>query len=109
MPIILYTLRAHSASYLTLTLTPVRGYERAHAWRPRIMRVSLDSMSYDSRRCDGDFSHLSRLPTAGVSKIRISLIYKDLQKELCRTLQNFALSRNPQILCGIFAVSKSNE
>ena len=40
MPYILYTLDADSAKYLTPDPDPNRGYERTHAWRPRIMRVS---------------------------------------------------------------------
>ena len=44
-----------------------------------------------------------------VWKIFISLSISDLQKELCRILQNFALSRNAKLKCSNFASENSNE
>ena len=46
MPYILYTLGAHSASYLSTSTVIIGGYGRARAWQPRIMRVSRRSVSY---------------------------------------------------------------
>ena len=41
MPYILYTLGAHSTKISVTLSRHAEGYGRAHAWRPRIMRVSL--------------------------------------------------------------------
>ena len=42
MPYILYTLGAHSAYYLSTSTVNLEGYERARAWRTRIMRISFE-------------------------------------------------------------------
>ena len=41
MPYILYTLDTQSKLIVYCLLSTSEGYGRAHAWRPRIMRVSL--------------------------------------------------------------------
>ena len=41
MPIYIHS-EQHTTKFLTLTLTPGRGYGRAHAWRTRIMRISFE-------------------------------------------------------------------
>ena len=46
MPYILYSLGAHRAKYLSRCHVTLWGYDRARAWRTRIMRVSLAPVSY---------------------------------------------------------------
>ena len=42
MPYILYTLGATQHIFCGLKVWTFEGYGRAHAWRPRIMRVSFE-------------------------------------------------------------------
>ena len=84
MPYILYLLGAHSAKYLSRCHVTV-GYGRALAWRPRIMRVSLLSMSYVLRSP-------ARALVWGCARRGVGLRWRKCQKSLFAHNQAFTKS-----------------
>ena len=111
MPYILYTLGAHSASICHRQLSTFWGMgalargARALCAYPAVSKLRF--LVSSAARCaalDSFFRSSWQRCWMVNGKNFFSLVISNLQKELCRTLQNFALSRSAKVGCSIFAV-----